>query len=445
MSTPLLPISLKEWEYRTPDSPGSKLANVVLEHDAQTKQIVQKLSESGILTIVELRDGLSIRTSSYVGRITLGNMQITVQPKISGAPFIRLLRYAYDLRDLKFQALARYHSEQDAFQELLISQLLGEINELVARGLQRKYVRTEDNLASPHGKINIQRIANQGGTLQATLPCTYHPRLEDCLANQVLLQGLLLAARLTNDSTLRIQLYRLARSFQEDVSSIQLDHHVFKQLDRELNRLIAAYKSAITLIELLFAAKGIALDEESAHMQLPGLLFDMNLFFQALLSRFLKEHLQGYLVQDQNKIQKMMSYDPAHNPQGRRAPKPRPDYVVFQQAKVVAILDAKYRDLWEKSLPEHMLYQLAMYALSQPNGMEAAILYPTMHAEAQEARILIHDPVYQTNRASVVLRPVNLIELDKLISGHATMDTMRKQTAFAEWLAFGKINAIHAE
>jgi len=67
-------------------------------------------------------------------------------------------------------------------------------------------------------------------------------------------EGLLLAAHLTNNSTLRIQLHRVARSFQEDVSSIQLDHHVFKRLRRELNRLTEAYKPAITLIELLFAA-----------------------------------------------------------------------------------------------------------------------------------------------------------------------------------------------
>ena len=66
-------------------------------------------------------------------------------------------------------------------------------------------MRTDEHLASPRGKIDIQRIANQAGTLQATLPCTYHPRLEDCLVNQVLLQGLLLATRLTNNSTLRIQ------------------------------------------------------------------------------------------------------------------------------------------------------------------------------------------------------------------------------------------------
>jgi len=44
---------------------------------------------------------------------------------------------------------------------------------------------------------------------QAALPCTYYPRLEDCFINQVLFQGLRLASSLTDDSMLRIKLYRL--------------------------------------------------------------------------------------------------------------------------------------------------------------------------------------------------------------------------------------------
>ncbi len=92
-------------------------------------------------------------------------------------------------------------------------------------------------------------------------------------------------------------------------------------------------------------------------------------------------------------------------------------------------------------MPEHMLYQLAMYALSQPGGVEATILYPTISYDAEDARIIIRDPVYEEGRASVVLRPVNLLELDKLLTSNKTIDNQRKRSAFAEWLAFGKVKA----
>jgi 5-methylcytosine-specific restriction enzyme subunit McrC len=208
-----------------------------------------------------------------------------------------------------------------------------------------------------------------------------------------------------------------------------------------MDRLISAYHPAITIIAMLFKGEGISLEEYRQRIQLPGFLFNMDLFFQALLSRFLNEHLEEYEVRDQYKIKGMMNYDPSHNPRKRRAPTPRPDYVIMQQGRVVSILDAKYRDLWERDLPASMLYQLAIYALSQPQGVEAVILYPTMQDEAQEARIVLSDPVYGTGRAHVVLRPVKLLYLEQLVINARTVRNEREQVALARRLAFGNDNS----
>ena len=111
MSGDQILVDLQEWSQRTATDKGSPLAGIFLE-DADARILARELTSSGMLDIRELREGLSITSTSYVGRITLGNLLITIQPKISGMSLVRLLRYAYGLRDLHIVTLAGFESER---------------------------------------------------------------------------------------------------------------------------------------------------------------------------------------------------------------------------------------------------------------------------------------------------------------------------------------------
>jgi 5-methylcytosine-specific restriction enzyme subunit McrC len=103
---------------------------------------------------------------------------------------------------------------------------------------------------------------------------------------------------------------------------------------------------------------------------------------------------------------------------------------------LVAILDAKYRDLWEKRLPRDMLYQLVVYAVSNRQLEEASILYPTLSELATEAQVEVNDPIHGRPVGKVNLRPINLNQLEKIISVDTNGDSIERQN-FARKLAFG--------
>lgn len=438
-------ISLEEWQ-KTSFETHKYLCGLQLTDDLTTQQLISALAGGSTeefsarkkkrLVVTQLRQGLVLETTSFVGRISLEGLQITIRPKIKMLPLLHLLQYAYKLRQLDRFDPAAFEVESLSFQDLLIYQLEQEVRDLLTRGIYRAYMRREERLSIPRGRPDIRTFVRDGGHIQNTLPCIYYARAEDCLLNQVLLAGVRLSSQLTNSDTLRTRLQNLARFHFAEISPLRLTHHIVQRAWREINRLTTAYIPALTVIEILLAAEGISIAGDQPGLRLPGFLFDMNLFFQELIQRFLQDHLPEYEVLAQYEIMGMLGY--TENPRRKQPPELRPDYVIKQHGRVTAILDAKYRDLWERDLPSSMLYQLVMYALSHTGCNQATILYPSTHSlakEAREARIEVRLPAYQPGY--VILRPVDLLRLEKLVITRDQATNEQERIAFARWLAFG--------
>jgi 5-methylcytosine-specific restriction enzyme subunit McrC len=127
------PVDLIEWQTREVGS----LEGLELNFDKRAELIASELASSDKLEILQLKKGIQIRATSWVGRITLGDLTITVRPKINGVPLLNLLRYAYSLRDLHTFMPTAFEARTNAFQDLIVEQLANEGAELLARATPR--------------------------------------------------------------------------------------------------------------------------------------------------------------------------------------------------------------------------------------------------------------------------------------------------------------------
>ena len=252
------------------------------------------------------------------------------------------------------------------------------------------------------------------------LPCVYYPRLEDNFINQVIKQGLILSVKLTDDKNLKTRLRKLISIFDEEISDIILDLYTIKQLKKVSNRLTNAYIPSITIIKLLINFEGINLDEEynNINIKLNGFLFDMNHFFQSLLLRVLTDNLEQYTVKSEYKVNSFYDYDDLYNPKNRKTPTLRPDYMIFSDKNIISILDAKYINLWEKTLDSKVLYQLTVYSLLYKNINSAIILYPSI-GKKKEQRINLNDFTMNGKKSQILIRYVDMEYLTKLISNRS--------------------------
>ena len=265
-------ITLSEWETQGPDN-CVDLVGRFLDASHSTHRIIERLSNSNLLGLTELRHGLEIKAFAHVGRIRVGDLNITILPKIKGTSLLSLVRYAFGFRRLKLISDSTHLVDQCGFEDLLISQLNAEVHELISRGLFRAYISTGERLSSPRGRIDLTRMVLDGGTVTASLPCQHHPRVEDTLLNRVLMAGLRLAGSIASLVELRRESRRLASLMEEQVTTVRLDGLMLDRATRQMNRLTTAYAPALSIIRLLVESQGVVLEGQTSTTTLPGFLF----------------------------------------------------------------------------------------------------------------------------------------------------------------------------
>jgi 5-methylcytosine-specific restriction enzyme subunit McrC len=427
-SAPTL-VELTEWAQVGPEQ-----FPVLAEQSLVENVLSQPLAEAlrNRLDIRRSYHGLEITSTSFVGRVDVGRLRISILPKLPAMPLARLLRYAYSLRDLATIEETRAPTTRHGLHDLLIVMLANEVEELLHRGPARRYVPLTNNTDSPRGRILINQVVRNGGVREARLPCRYFHRHINWQLNQTLRAGLEAAAQMTDDRDLRRRAHKLAAGFGDVDQKTRLLGNDIDRAERGLTRLTAANAPALSIIRLLHGMLGLGFEREGALSRIPGFLFDMNRFFQRLLSRFLHENLVTARIEDEWAVRNVFAYAPHANPRRRTAPAPRPDFALFSGNALRGFLDAKYRDIWDRDFPAEWLYQLSMYALASPVRV-SVMLYASMSAEARDEQVDVRSPMHGMSggSAAVIIRPVPLQSLAVLVNADQTVSLADKRQRMA--------------
>lgn len=361
---PRVAIRIAEWTSVGPSSAsdGHLLVGLSLGDDPRARTLAASLAQAGVVTVTERRDGLQIESGSFVGRVVVGPLDLTIVPKVAWARWHTLFGYALRLRGLVRSNDADVRVGPTSLHDLLVLDLVSEARDLIGRGLHREYVRHRATLASPHGRIDFKLLAVRGGIHEAAVPCRFTRRSDDSPLNRVLLAGLHAAAGVASDPGLRADARRLAHEMEGTVERGPLDDARLRAAKSAVDRRTVRYAPALRLIELLHTGQSVSLDDDpdGPRVSLPGFALDMNRLWQRLLGRVLSEWGSGFETREEVALQGAIVSDPAFAPRSRPVRTPRPDFGLFRGDTLVAYLDAKYRDLWVSSLPREMLFQLAL-------------------------------------------------------------------------------------
>jgi len=389
---------LREWE------PPAILPGVTLGD--RDRLLAAALGDGeGRLIVEELRAGVRVRATSWIGVVRFEGFEIRVVPKLVGGNLgvIEMIDYASGLGALaRFGGVRRLAVAPAGRLVDLLGLLLAESGENIMRdGLLQDYVAHEETLPMVRGRLlPAEQVQRHFGRVDR-LECRFDELETDILENRLLTIGLALARRVCRDPDVRRRLARVHGVFSDACTTNGLDPAsavVAVAYDRRNSHYRTAHAYARYFIERLGVADLFA----------PGggrsfaFLLDMNVLFEQFVTRFLEDSFAGSTVRvlAQRRDRSLILNEATWRPYAAVIPDvllERNDDGVRRRVPV----DAKYKLYDERKIDPADVYQVFFYAYAyahkpeiDPDRTSAFIVYPaSTGAAGARLRVQGHDGV----------------------------------------------------
>ena len=310
--------------------------------------VADALAASGVIQVgLADRPGWwELTASTQVGVVTVGGLQVVIQPKIDINRLVFLMGYARrpdfwrDDRVILDAAAELPEALADAFVRLSTTAL--------DQGLLKGYQTVEESLPVLRGRVREADQLRLRWGRSIPLEVRYDEFTVDIAENRLLLaavEQLLRAPRVgvrhrAGLQRLRLQLADVTAPVRGDVRPAWLP-----------SRLNARYVPALELAELVL--DGRSFEQRVGGLVVSGYLFNMATIFEDFVTVALREALRPY--GGRSRVQYATHLD-----EDESVPV-RPDFVWLDEGRPQTVVDAKYKAEKPSGFPQADLYQMLAY------------------------------------------------------------------------------------
>jgi 5-methylcytosine-specific restriction enzyme subunit McrC len=358
----------------------------------------------------------SLRTTSFVGVIPIGNWTIEILPKTtkdvdkdeSRRQAVRNLLYMLSFTKkltVKEVDVSTLHKVDDDFFEVLIYLYAKNLIETIARNLFKNYVNREENLTFLKGKLKFNDHITRNTVFAHRFFAQFDEFSEDNILNRIFKYTTYLLLHKSRNFE-NVKLLQQLALMLDDISFTRIGLSDFKRV--HLTRLNEEYAPLLNLCKLFISQSSVELSADE--MATFSFIFDMNVLFEEFIGEFIKREFgseySSIRLQPADKFlvdEKIVG----HLRQGSVF-RMRPDIILQKDSRDHAsrlILDTKYKRLGgldkKEGVSQSDLYQMHAYS-KKYDCPSVVMLYPQTSKESKSFDF------YIDGSTVVYVRTVNL-------------------------------------
>jgi 5-methylcytosine-specific restriction enzyme subunit McrC len=284
--------------------------------------------------------------NSRIG-VAIGNgWELRVRPRLAVPKLFFLLAYAADPDGWKDES-AEFAFEPDLL-DAVASGFSWHALTALERGILRGYVHLDERLTTIRGRVRFGDQIARSASLPLPVEVSYDDYIEDIIENRMLKSATLALLRLPRLPDLARKRLLKLRGLLDDVSVVDRPREVSMPA---LTRLNERYGPALHLAELILHASSI--DAPKGPLVATAFVFDMNKIFEDFVSIALLESMQPFGGEVRSQWSGWLD--------DQRRLAIRPDITWWAGGACLAVVDAKYKALEPRGMPNADAYQMLAY------------------------------------------------------------------------------------